>query len=214
MEGERTAVMAKVTQAHVDARRESILEAAMRLFAGKSVDRTTMQEIASEAGISAGAIYRYFESKDQLLEAVFEAAEAETAEKFRAAAADNTSPLAAMVQAGYSALDQPCGCTDSMMALEMALLSARNPGSSFAVRHRQFETAVIASLEHVVRDAQAAGEMAPDLDAHTIAMLGYAIIPGLWATQMVLGDEFDARSVIQVLGTLFRRSAIPHPQES
>ncbi len=58
----------RVTQAHVDARRREILEAAFRCFSEKGLHGTTMQEIANAAGLSAGALYHYFDSKEALVE--------------------------------------------------------------------------------------------------------------------------------------------------
>lgn len=47
--------------------RERIVEAARNLFAEKGFDRTTTAEIARDAGISEGTIYRHFKSKKELL---------------------------------------------------------------------------------------------------------------------------------------------------
>ncbi|MFO7939579.1 MAG: TetR/AcrR family transcriptional regulator [Bacteroidales bacterium] len=48
-------------------RKEQIMETALALFAQKSFDRTSMSEIAREAGISKGLSYNYFLSKEDLL---------------------------------------------------------------------------------------------------------------------------------------------------
>jgi AcrR family transcriptional regulator len=64
--------MARVTQAHVNARRGEILEAASNLFLRQGFSNVTMQDIATEAGLSAGAIYRYYPGKDELVQAYFE----------------------------------------------------------------------------------------------------------------------------------------------
>lgn len=50
-----------------DQRREQILDAAGQLFANKGFDKTSVDEIAREAGLSKGAIYWYFPSKEQIL---------------------------------------------------------------------------------------------------------------------------------------------------
>ena len=42
--------MVRVTQAHIDAREDSIVEAALVLFARKGIERTTVQEIAAVKG--------------------------------------------------------------------------------------------------------------------------------------------------------------------
>lgn len=56
----------------VEDRREQIIDAAMRVFAQKGFVRATNKDIAREAGITAGLIYHYFDSKEALLMAVIE----------------------------------------------------------------------------------------------------------------------------------------------
>ncbi len=52
-------------------RREHILDAAQRVFCVKGFSGASIRDIAREAGITEGLIYHYFESKDQLTEAVW-----------------------------------------------------------------------------------------------------------------------------------------------
>ena len=54
-------------QERIDRRRAQILEAASRVFARKGFHRTTVREVAREAGIADGTIYLYFASKQELL---------------------------------------------------------------------------------------------------------------------------------------------------
>ncbi|MFZ0247581.1 TetR/AcrR family transcriptional regulator [Candidatus Binatus sp.] len=60
--------MPKVSEAHRENRRRQILDAAIECFAHHGFQRTTMEDIIGEAGLSAGAIYSYFQSKDQIIE--------------------------------------------------------------------------------------------------------------------------------------------------
>lgn len=46
--------------------RGEILEAAERVFVSRGFDQATMEEIAREAGFSTGAIYNFFQNKDEL----------------------------------------------------------------------------------------------------------------------------------------------------
>lgn len=48
-------------------RRSSILQAAIKLFAQKGYDATPLSEIAREAEVSEGAIFRHFQTKEDLL---------------------------------------------------------------------------------------------------------------------------------------------------
>lgn len=55
--------MPRVTDAHRQARRDQIADAALRVLKVQGVSDTTMAEIARECGLSIGAIYANFESK-------------------------------------------------------------------------------------------------------------------------------------------------------
>jgi len=49
---------------------ERIVEAAVKLFAGRGFHRTSMRAIAAAAGVSIGAIYHHFPSKDDVFLAI------------------------------------------------------------------------------------------------------------------------------------------------
>jgi TetR/AcrR family fatty acid metabolism transcriptional regulator len=51
----------------VAARRNQILDAAIKVFAEKGFDRATIRDIAKTAGIADGTIYNYFDNKNELL---------------------------------------------------------------------------------------------------------------------------------------------------
>jgi AcrR family transcriptional regulator len=51
----------------VDDKRQRILEAARKRFRYYGVRKTTMQEIARDAGVAVGTLYLYFKDKDELL---------------------------------------------------------------------------------------------------------------------------------------------------
>ncbi len=53
-------------------RREQILDTAMKLFAQKGFDRTTIDDIADACGIAPGLVYHYFDSKTAILQAILE----------------------------------------------------------------------------------------------------------------------------------------------
>ena len=65
--GENGVKMPKVSDAHREARREQIAVAALACFAEKGFQRTSMADIIEASGLSAGAIYLHFESKQQIV---------------------------------------------------------------------------------------------------------------------------------------------------
>ena len=60
-----------------EATRRRILSAALKVFRERGFDAATMREIAAAAGMSLGAAYYYFDSKDALVMAFYEQAQQE-----------------------------------------------------------------------------------------------------------------------------------------
>src|SRR3954447_14618748 len=60
----------KISAEHREARREEILGAARRRFSSEGFHATSMQDILAESGLSAGAVYRYFSSKSDIVSAI------------------------------------------------------------------------------------------------------------------------------------------------
>ncbi|RME11446.1 MAG: TetR/AcrR family transcriptional regulator, partial [Aquificota bacterium] len=51
--------------------KEKILDASLKLFSEKGIRETTIKDIAREVGITEGAIYRHFKSKDEIVLGLF-----------------------------------------------------------------------------------------------------------------------------------------------
>ncbi|TXK19456.1 TetR/AcrR family transcriptional regulator [Homoserinibacter sp. GY 40078] len=59
--------MPKVSEAHRESRRAQIVDAALDCFAEKGFHRTSMADIIERSGLSAGAIYLQFDSKQDIV---------------------------------------------------------------------------------------------------------------------------------------------------
>ncbi|WP_030769953.1 TetR/AcrR family transcriptional regulator [Streptomyces sp. NRRL F-2664] len=84
--------MARVSQAHLDARRRQILDGATRCFTRNGFHATSMQDVLKEADLSAGAVYRYFRSKEELIAAIAEETFVSIRSAFDAAAQQSPPP--------------------------------------------------------------------------------------------------------------------------
>ncbi|MEU1078736.1 TetR/AcrR family transcriptional regulator [Streptomyces sp. NPDC005908] len=62
--------MARVSQEHLEARRRQILDGAAVCFARNGFHATSMQDVLKEVDLSAGAVYRYFGGKEELIAAI------------------------------------------------------------------------------------------------------------------------------------------------
>ncbi|MFI9581877.1 TetR/AcrR family transcriptional regulator [Streptomyces sp. NPDC052236] len=63
--------MARMTEGNNTPVPQRLLAAATRLFAERGYDRTSVQEIVESAGVTKGALYHYFGSKEDLLHEVY-----------------------------------------------------------------------------------------------------------------------------------------------
>lgn len=89
--------------------KDTLMQAAVRLFAAKGIDGTTTREIAAAAGVTEGAIYRHFVGKEALVEEIFHRHYLPFADDLDAAqrVADGTqAKLQAVVRRVYAAFDR------------------------------------------------------------------------------------------------------------
>jgi TetR/AcrR family fatty acid metabolism transcriptional regulator len=90
--------VARQTRSETNARtpvpdkREAILRAAIKVFAGKGYFNSKVADIAGEAGIADGTVYLYFKSKDEILHSIFNRAMAEFIAEGKKEIAQLTSP--------------------------------------------------------------------------------------------------------------------------
>ena len=62
------------SRAVITDKREAILRAAIKVFAGKGYFNSEVADIAASAGIADGTVYLYFKSKDEILHSIFDRA--------------------------------------------------------------------------------------------------------------------------------------------
>jgi AcrR family transcriptional regulator len=190
--------MTKVTQQHVDARRESILEAAARLFARRGLNGATMADIAAEADLSAGALYRYFSSKDDLMRAVFDEAVIRNQQMFQEALEHSGSPFAALQQVGRSVWIDLQDRDDLICEVQMALSAARDP-DDFGADLSRTRRATRQQLETLIRASQQAGEIDPGVDATALAIVLHAATSGIQMLKIDSEDDLDVTGAFELM---------------
>lgn len=82
-----------------EATRARLIEVAGELFGERGYDDTPIEEVLERTGVSKGALYHHFPSKESLFEAVYRWGEQKCLEEIAQAALKETDPLA-MLRAG------------------------------------------------------------------------------------------------------------------
>ncbi|WP_212832647.1 TetR/AcrR family transcriptional regulator [Catellatospora sp. TT07R-123] len=193
--------MPRVSEAHLAARRRQIIDAARACFSRNGFHATSMQDVISEAGLSVGAFYRYFRSKEELISAIAEDVIGMIGEILDQVRTDEpVPPLAEAMSRVLRAVEPQLGPDGVFpMALQVWAESLRNPQLAEFVR-RVYGT-VRHHFDDLARRQIAAGHLPPGADPHAVGTVLFSLIPG-YALQRVLLGEPDVDTYIAGLHTL------------
>src|SRR5277367_2890161 len=192
-------------------RRQRIVEAAERAFVRNGFHATTMQGVADEVGMSAGNLYRYFPSKEAIVEGLCELDQAELARAFGELMADNRHIMEAM----------RCGLRKHVLAkppekarllVEIWAEAGRNP--RVAAMTRAIDAEVLARLEKLIDAAKASGAASRELDSRFGARFFVTFVAGLFKRIAIEADfdpEAETPMAVGVLKALFTGALSPDP---
>jgi AcrR family transcriptional regulator len=182
--------MPKVTEEHRLARRAQIVDAARRCVIDEGFHKTTMADVIRESGLSAGAVYGYFKSKEELVAAIAEDALASVDELFQKILATEqmVTPLMALELAlnHVVAVAERPGGDVTRVAIQAWGEALRNPAIMAIARGKY--TLLRDNFEAVARRAQADGTVDPDADPRDIAEVMFGFLPGFLLQRLLLGD--------------------------
>jgi TetR/AcrR family transcriptional regulator, transcriptional repressor of aconitase len=181
--------MPKVSQQYRNAQREHILAAARRCFLRDGFHATSMQDLFAEAGLSSGAVYGYFVSKDEMIMAIAEENAREVLAAMHAAAARHPGRPAGDALADALEIILARDAQDGMgaMALLVWAEALRSPG--LAAQFRDLFARLRADLAAVVRDHQDGGGLPGGVSAEAVATVLLSVVPGCILQLALAGPE-------------------------
>lgn len=180
--------MPRVSPEHLDARHRQILAAARACFVRDGFHATSMQDILREADLSAGAVYRYFPSKDAIVVAIASEAIDHVAAAF--AAMLQTDPLPTLDEV----LAAPLTEIERLEASEHTITIVIQVWGE-AVRNPPLQTRLTSAIEgmidtisELVRRYQAQGTIDPDADPRHVASVLIGLVQGFIVQQTLLHE--------------------------
>ncbi|WP_304166582.1 TetR/AcrR family transcriptional regulator [Phenylobacterium aquaticum] len=151
-------------------RPEEIVRAALTVFASKGFAAARLEEIAAEAGVSKGALYLYFATKEDMFRAVVAQGLAPNLAFIQAAAA-SAPAFADLARTLAALLPQVAERAPIAAIAKMVIGEARNFPELARVWHDQLVGPVIATFAHAIAAAQARGEVRPgDPRAYAVSL--------------------------------------------
>lgn len=175
-----------------DERREEIIRVTLELAAKQGVDDVTTQDMAQAMGVTQGAVFRHFPSKDAIWLAAMQWVRDRLMAVLGRAAGAGRDPLDALQRMFFAHIDFIAGHPAIPRMLMSEHLHARSPMLRRLVSEIMlgFEQKIAGLLE----DAKARGLAHPDLDTHAAATLYLGMIQGLVLQTSILRGQRSLRA--------------------
>jgi AcrR family transcriptional regulator len=197
--------MPKVPEGYLHERRRHILAAASRVFSQRGVQAATMTEVANEAGISPGLIYRYFPSKEELLACAMSENAQEIDTRWMAAPVDHPDPLGEFMElsaATFEALNEPLEQQHAIMHFEHFLHAVRDGDPVALSEVRANMDGIVEKIRVRLAAAQQAGQIDPSVDPLALAEVCLDFYWGTRLRKMLKPDDDIDRSWGQYTGMM------------
>lgn len=181
-------------------RPDEIVQAALQVFAEKGFAAAKLEDIARAAGVSKGAVYLYFETKEDVFRAVVERAVAPNVGAVKAMAAAHPGPFSELVRNVAGVVASVVSATPIGGVAKMVISEARNFPELARVWHDELVVQALGAMTAAIEAAQARGEVKPG-DARTYALQFIAplLMSVLWRETFVpVGAQpFDVPAVMR-----------------
>ena len=194
--------MPKVSDEYLETKQEQILDAAIACFARNGFAETTIEDICQEAGLSHGAIYRYFQSKEDIIEASclaqYKARRTRYAPTMQQDGAREI--LRDFLSIYFRRRREPE--PDAVMKFQMQLYGEAVRNTRIAEIQRQGLEEMQQSVASIIHEAQKKGEINPDLDDRAVARVVAAFADGFYIQKSVT-PEMDTEKCLEAVKAIF-----------
>jgi len=185
--------MARTRDQNLHKRRKTqIIRAAAICFADKGIHQTSMQEICDAANISAGALYRYFASKDAIILAMAES-EKNANEQLITHLSNSTDVVEGLCQALPTIVTILSNRKYGRLAIEISAEASRNPAMAelFQSNDAQLQNAMIKAF----KAGQKQGTVNKDLNVKGAVYVILAMFDGITLRSTSLASPPKTKTV-------------------
>ena len=186
-----------------DERRAATVEAVINLAAEQNPSDITTTAIAQRMGLTQGALFRHFPTKDAILEAVMTWVAERLLSRVDRAAQNVTSPLAALEAVFMAHIDF---VSEHPGVPRMLFGELQRPGETLPKRMVQTLIQRYGErLRHLLERGKAIGELDANLDIETASVSFIGSIQGLVMQSLIAGDAARIRRDASGLFAIYRR---------
>jgi AcrR family transcriptional regulator len=175
--------MARVDEAHRQRQRQKILSAARTCFARNGFHRTSMDDLLAEAGMSAGAFYRYYRGKDAVIAAIASEAVGRIAATVAGLVEERSTPsLETSLRRVFAAVDRLARDDVAGLALQVWAETERDPVLAAVAREQldRLRVQLTSLVQRAIDDL-------PSGAAENVGAALFSLLPGYLVEQRVVG---------------------------
>lgn len=208
--------MPRITEQTRERRRQHILTSAWKCFSRNGFHATSMDDVIDASGMAATTVYRYFRSKEEIIDASTDAALARVRDTFVHVLKQHPCPppaemLALLVAEVESRASHP-DFDLTRLALQTWAEALRDPGL-----HKRAQALYLEILDRITDLAtqwQADGHLGPDADPRAVAATLFTLMHGLIVMHHLVQDvpAETLRSGLAGLGLAIDRAPAAAPE--
>jgi AcrR family transcriptional regulator len=181
----------RVSAAHEQEVRERIVSAAVRVFTDKGFHSSTIADVCRESGLSVGAIYTYFASKEELFHQSCDLIAARGLDELAERLVDATTTaerMAIAIDLYVETIDEYAGAPGQISLVQAWAEADREPGVREMLAARRER--LVGAGGYLLRQGIASGELPAwlDVDAVTRGFLG--LLDGLLLQRIEAGANY------------------------
>jgi AcrR family transcriptional regulator len=181
-------------------RPDEIVAAALEVFSEKGFAAARLEDIAAQAGVSKGAIYLYFATKQDIFRAVVEQGVAPNLDVLRAGLAAPTEDFAELLRGLVKGLAGVVASTSIGGIVKMVIGESRNFPELAQAWHDQLVHPALGAMTNAIAAAQARGELRPgDPRQYAISLISPMLVGVIWRETFtpVGADPIDIPSLAE-----------------
>lgn len=183
----------------MEEKNRKIINTAIEIFSEKGFNKTTMQEIAEEAGVGKGTIYRFFNSKEDMVSSLLEISIDEISEQ---------------ISSAISPLDDPLEKMKAIIKVELDYYYANRNLARFLVREmwgyqskfldhiRKIRESRATTIEQIIEEGMQKNQF-KTLDPQTITASLEGMILASTIYWFTFHDEYPKKQIEENINRLF-----------
>jgi AcrR family transcriptional regulator len=185
----------RVSDDHMTKVKARILQAASTLFAEKGYEGASMNDIVKVSGLSKGAIYHHFKSKEQIFISLIEELNTTSLDLYKGLLSSETSAKKKLEFVADMVFKSTFECPKELCLIQLEFyITGSRVEESKAQLNTRYET-IHRFVREIIQEGIDNKEFRQDIDPDTMASVLYATAEGLTLHHATLDKEMDSEKI-------------------